>query len=154
MGQRGPARDPVALSVLKGGAQAERATTTARVADEPPVAPGYLSPEGLLVWERVMAGVLAARTIKSVDADVLGAYCEAVARHAEAARILRNAGPLVKGRRDGEFVKNPLHQIVRDNVLLMRALARELGLTPAARAGIEIPGDNRDGEGAERFLTG
>ena len=42
----------------------------------------------------------------------------------------------MRGARGGELVKNPLHQIVRDNALLVRALARELGLTPAARVGL------------------
>ena len=33
-------------------------------------------------------------------------------------------------------MKNPLHQIVRDDAELMRSLARELGLTPSARTGL------------------
>jgi phage terminase small subunit len=34
------------------------------------------------------------------------------------------------------LVKNPLHQIVRDNATLMLQLAGKLGLTPAARSGL------------------
>ena len=35
-----------------------------------------------------------------------------------------------------ELVRNPLHQIVRDNAVLLRGFARELGLTPSARSGV------------------
>jgi P27 family predicted phage terminase small subunit len=49
--------------------------------------------------------------------------------------MLQQSGPLVRGQR-GELVKNPLHQVVRDNVVLVRSLARELGLTPSARSGM------------------
>jgi phage terminase small subunit len=35
-------------------------------------------------------------------------------------------------------VKNPLHQITRDNREQIRLFARELGLSPAARAGMRI----------------
>ena len=35
-------------------------------------------------------------------------------------------------------LKRLLHQIVRDNAILLRAFARELGLTPSARTGLTI----------------
>jgi P27 family predicted phage terminase small subunit len=81
--------------------------------------------------------------ISAVDADVLRAYCEAVSRYIYAAMTLESAGPLVvargTGARRGELVKNPLHQVVRDEALLLRAFARELGLTPTARADLQSP---------------
>jgi P27 family predicted phage terminase small subunit len=49
--------------------------------------------------------------------------------------MLSKTGPLLKGR-DGNFVKNPLHQIVRDHADAVKKYARELGLTPAARVGL------------------
>ncbi len=36
------------------------------------------------------------------------------------------------------MVRNPLHQIVRDHRDAVRLFARELGLSPAARAGLRI----------------
>jgi P27 family predicted phage terminase small subunit len=65
-------------------------------------------------------------------------HCEAAVRYVQAARTLEASGPLVRGARSGELVKNPLHQIVRDNAILLRAFARELGLTPSARTGLTI----------------
>ena len=70
------------------------------------------------------------------DADVLRCYCEAVSRYAQAAELYARSSPLI--RRDGELAKNPLHQVVRDWGDQVRLLARELGLSPAARANLQL----------------
>ena len=41
-------------------------------------------------------------------------------------------------QRDGNLVKNPLHQVARDNADEVRQLARELGLSPSTRVGLRI----------------
>jgi P27 family predicted phage terminase small subunit len=89
-----------------------------------------------VVWTRVLATYGHTGVITAVDGDALRAYCEAVARYIYAARKLEETGPLVRGAHRAELVRNPLHQIVRDNADQMRAWARELGLTPAARPGL------------------
>jgi len=75
--------------------------------------------------------------ITRVDTDALRCYCEAVARYAEASRLLAQTGLLVRGQH-GELVKSPLHQILRDHRDAIRLFARELGLTPSARAGLKM----------------
>ncbi len=87
------------------------------------------------IWRRVLREYGGSGVITGADADALRVYCDAVARYEVAARTLDASGPLVRGQR-GELVKNPLHQIVRDNADLIRLYARELGLTPAARTGL------------------
>jgi P27 family predicted phage terminase small subunit len=69
------------------------------------------------------------------DADVLRCYCEAVARYAQAAAV-RPVG--ANHPADGNLVKNPLHQVARDNADEVRQFARELGLSPSARVGLRI----------------
>jgi phage terminase small subunit len=49
-------------------------------------------------------------------------------------------------------VKNPLHQIVRDNAILLRAFARELGLTPSARTGLTGTFGEADDDPLEAWL--
>jgi phage terminase small subunit len=39
------------------------------------------------------------------------------------------------------LVKNPLHQIVRDNAMLIRLFGRELGFLPSAREGLRVRDD-------------
>ena len=45
----------------------------------------------------------------------------------------------MRGARSGELVKNPLHQIVRDDAMLIRLFARDLGFVPSAREGLRGP---------------
>ena len=136
MGQRGPAPLPTRLKLLRGESRPSRVNY-----DEPiPTAmylnvPEDLSSEARQVWSAVVQAIHHTGVLTAADADTLRMYCEAVVRYRAAESMLTKTGPLIKGR-DGEFVKNPLHQIVRDNALLMRSLARELGLTPAARSGL------------------
>lgn len=102
-----------------------------------PIKPSDLDAEAEEVWDRVVTEYGHTGVITAADTDALRAYCEAVARYRQAAGLLRQSGPLIKSKRSGEFVKNPLHQITRDNADLMRQYARELGLTPSARTGLQ-----------------
>jgi P27 family predicted phage terminase small subunit len=104
--------------------------------------PDDLSPEARAVWDRVMRQVGHTGVIRGADSDVFAMYCEAVVRYRQAEGLLRQTGPLLVDRHHGGApVKSPLHQIVRDNAVLVRALAGELGLTPAARTGLRDAGD-------------
>ena len=88
------------------------------------------------VWRRVLAEMATTEVIRAADRDVLRCYCEAVSRYEVAMRMLLASSPLVRGR--GDLVKNPLHQIVRDERDAVRLFARELGLSPSARAGLRV----------------
>lgn len=141
MGERGPGKTPTKLKLLHG--ERRRSRLNAR---EPKVAgkavmPADMSEAAKVVWRRVMRAIGASGVITAADVDIARAYCEAVVRYHQAARTLEDTGPVVRGARKGDLVKNPLHQIVRDNVVIIRALARELGLTPSSRAGLTSPGE-------------
>ena len=87
-------------------------------------------------WRLVMREMTGTGIITGVDAFVLRCFCEAVSRYVEAQQLYAQASPLLKDR--GHLVKNPLHQIVRDSADQVRLLARELGLSPAARANLQL----------------
>lgn len=140
MGRRGPPSLPTKLKVLRG----ERRPSRLNRAEPKPRAHLPKMPRGMdagakVVWRRVLRDYGETGVLTAVDGDALRAYCEAVSRYETAAEMLATSGPLVRGARRGELVKNPLHQVVRDNADLMRQFARELGLTPAARTGIKVP---------------
>lgn len=88
------------------------------------------------VWHRVVREMGTSRIIRAADTDVLRCYCEAVSRYAAAQRLYIQSGPILKDR--GHLTKNPLHQVVRENADMVRLFARELGLTPSARAGLQL----------------
>ncbi len=58
--------------------------------------------------------------------------------------MLARSSPLVRGARGNDLVRNPLHQVVRDNADLVKLFARELGLSPAARTSLTVPGKGQD----------
>ena len=60
----------------------------------------------------------------------------------------------MRGARSGELVKNPLHQIVRDNADLIRAFARELGFTPSARSALTAIKEPDEGDALTRWMAG
>jgi P27 family predicted phage terminase small subunit len=97
--------------------------------------PEGMSPASKRVWRRIIRDYGHTGVVTAADSDVLRAYCDAVVRYVQADATLQASGPLVRGH-SRELVRNPLHQIVRDNAVLLRGFARELGLTPSARSGV------------------
>ena len=136
MGRRGPAPTPTALKLLRGE------TRPSRINRDEPRPVGELgpipdiSPEAQAVWRHVVGALGHTGVLRAADSDIVRIYCQTVARYDKASRLLDASGPLITGARGRELVKNPLHQIVRDDALLIRSLAGELGLTPAARVGL------------------
>ena len=55
-----------------------------------------MSPAAKAVWRRVLREFGQANVITAADADIFRAYCEAVARYAQAAGTLEQSGPLVR----------------------------------------------------------
>lgn len=142
MGARGPAPKPARLKILAGETRPSRVNYAEPIPGGGPLSPPLdLRDEARIVWERVVDALGPTGVLTAADKDILRLYCEAVVRYVEAETLLSRSQPLVQGR-DGSLVKNPLHQIVRDNADAVRKYARELGLTPAARAGLrgEIDG--------------
>ena len=139
MGRRGPPPEPVASKIARGitapsrGVNYEQPIPRQRA----PRAPTDMTDEAKAVWRHVLRE-MPPGVILAADEHALRCYCEAVARYVLAQRIYQASKPLVQSR--GGLVKNPLHQVVRDNSESVRMWARELGLTPAARAGMRVDG--------------
>ena len=104
--------------------------------------PKDISPQARGIWEEVIEAVAHTGMLTSADLHTLRLYCEAAIRYRQAEQMYLETGPLTRGQ-NGEVVKSPLHQIVRDNAVLMLQLASKLGLTPAARSGLkgEVDGE-------------
>jgi phage terminase small subunit len=52
------------------------------------------------------------------------------------------------------MVKNPLHQVVRDNALLVLRLAERLGFVPTARENLRAKTKQTDGDAFDRWAAG
>lgn len=147
MGRRGPAPAPAAVQLLKGETRPSRVNFLAPLpASQVPHLPRDMDDVAKQVWRRIVRNSPAG-LIRSVDADMLRAYCEAVSRYTQAAKLYAQSGPLIL--RDDGFVKTPLHQVVRDDADQIRLFARELGLSPSARAGLRVDPGMPMGGGSE-----
>ena len=139
MGRRGPAKTPTGVKLAQGETRPSQVNfmePTPRRSD--PVMPKDMDDAAQAVWRHVLAEMRSTELIRGADADVLRCYCEAVSQYQSAMRMLVSSSPLVRGARSGDLIKNPLHQIVRDARDAVRLFARELGLSPSARAGLNV----------------
>jgi P27 family predicted phage terminase small subunit len=139
MGRRGPAREPDAAKLRKGETRPSRLNGLEPLPrHRTPTMPKGMDDTARRVWRRVLRETRGAGIILAADTDVLRCYCEAVAAYERDVPLLMKAGPVITGSRGRELVRNPMHQIVRDDRDAIRLLARELGLSPAARAGLQL----------------
>lgn len=144
MGSRGPGKTPTTLKLIHGERRESRLN---RNAPKPranlPRLPSDMAPAAKVIWRRILRDFGHTGVLTAVDTDNFRSYCEAVVRYNQAATLLTEAGPLIRGR-DGNLVKNPAHQIARDNAVLMRALGRDLGFLPSARESLTMAGETGD----------
>ena len=144
MARRGPAPTPTKVKILRGETRPSRLNYREPLPpSDLPKMPADMDAEAKIVWRRVISSMGHTGVIRVPDSDILRCYCEAVSRYAQAARLHAGSGPLV--RRDGGLVKNPLHQVIRDDSDQIRLLARELGLSPSARVGLHVEPEHNFG---------
>ena len=138
MGRRGPAPMPSTLKRLHGETRPSRLNyrepLPRRTAPQPPA---ELYPAAKRIWRRTVRE-MPAGMITAVDADALACYCEAVVRYRQTTSLLARSAPLIRGTRAGDLIANPLDRVTRGWADQIRLFARELGLTPSARAGLRM----------------
>lgn len=153
MGRRGPRPTPTAIKKARGETRPSRvgkkeiAPKAAAHLD----APSDLSVDARPIWDAVVAAIGHTGVITAVDVEALRAYAESVATYRKASAILAESGLIIEGR-NGEPVRNPATIIAKQASEQMRAWARELGLTPAGRVGIEASASNNQHSGANAKL--
>jgi P27 family predicted phage terminase small subunit len=98
--------------------------------------PKDLDPVARAAWRHAVREMGTSGIITAADGHILRLYCEAWSRYRTAAELYAKSAPLLNDR--GHLTKNPLHQVVRDHADHVRLLARELGLSPAARASLQL----------------
>jgi P27 family predicted phage terminase small subunit len=103
-------------------------------------------------WRRVVPALVEMGVLARMDRSLLLRYCLAWADWCELTELLRTSGKLLRGQK-GNLVRNPLWMMKRDAEQIVTDLARQLGLTPAARlrAGVrhERPQDEDEARAAK-----
>ena len=137
MGRRGPTRAPDAAKLRKGETRPSRLNGLEPLPRHRlPTMPKGMDPVARAAWRHTVREMGSSGVITAADAHILRLYCEAWSRYRKAADMLADFPPLLNDR--GHLTKNPLHQVVRDDSDLMLRLTRELGLSPASRASLQL----------------
>jgi P27 family predicted phage terminase small subunit len=130
----GPKPKPTHLKVLVGNPGKRRLPS-----DEPkpapsrPRAPDGMSERAARVWRYIVPRLDELGLLTQVDRYMLRALCDAVAKYEAATEALDASGLLVKGRRSGEPVRNPLASIQHQAFGELVQVAAMFGLDPADR---------------------
>lgn len=147
MGKRGPKPRPTNLRILYGERKdrINKHEPALEAAAKPPRAPEHLGPIARREWNRVVKQLWEKGLLTHVDRHLLEAYASFYEDWRNAADLIKRA-LLMPGMRGGDIKKNPAWQIKRDAHERLLAAARELGMTPSARSGIEVPEHDDDAD--------
>lgn len=110
---------------------------------EPPL-PAALGPAAVAVWREVVPLLLAQKLLAPVDGGALGAYCTAVAGYLTCCEVLANLlaqglvidGGFYQASESGLWKEHPVVKAQREWLPLVDRFAKQLGLSPASRAGV------------------
>ncbi len=144
MRRRGPSKTPTGVKLAQGETRPSRVNFLEPAPRRAmPTMPKDMDDRAKAVWRHVVREMASTEIIFAADRDVLRCYCEAVSQYVTAREVL---GDNLLIRQHGAFTKNPLHQIVRDSRDAVRLFARELGLSPSARAGLNVQMSGNGGD--------
>ncbi len=90
--------------------------------------------------------------LRRLDAQIFEAWCDACHLRREAMRKL-SAGAMLVKTPNGAAVQNPYLGIVNRQAVIMKALAAEMGFTPAARTRISVGEDEGGDDPTDRFFA-
>ena len=130
---------PTALKLLRGNPGKRKPNP--REPKPPPVStldpPPWLHTEAQGEWRRLAPMLGRLGVLTESDVDALAAYCEAFITWKQATEQLRTKGLVVK-RKGAPPGLSPYLRIANAALAQMRALLVEFGMTPSARARVQV----------------
>lgn len=142
MAKRGRKSKPTAVKELAGNpGKRPLNKREPKVANEKPHMPrGVLWEDAKKFWRDNSDFLHGAGLLTKVDGAAFSLMAQSYAIAMAAAKQLEEEGLTVESSR-GDDKKNPVATIFSQNASLFRQWANEFGMTPSARAGIEMPDD-------------
>jgi P27 family predicted phage terminase small subunit len=116
-----------------------------------PTAPKYLCAAAKREWKRITPLLHAAGLISHLDQQALGAYCQSVARLAEANGAIATEGAIIITP-TGHRRPNPWIAIQNSCLRQVSSFRAEFGLRPSARTRLKVEQQPLD-DAFERFLA-
>jgi P27 family predicted phage terminase small subunit len=144
---------PTALKLLKGTPKARINQDEPQPDDGVPDCPTD-NKDVREVWDYTVVQLLKMRTITMADRDALHAYCELVVQHRNAAKLVERDGVIIQGAHG--VVRHPAVSVMKEAGTMLKAFARDFGLTPSARSAIRVSDQRvaKTESGPQRLLSG
>jgi len=145
----GPPRKPTKLRVLEGN-PSKRPLPRNEPDPDPamPECPDWLMDDAKEEWERVAPELNRLGLLTKVDRTALAGYCQSYAKWKQADEWIKENGTVyaIRGSDGGVKYLQQAPQVSIANQCLkqIRAFCAEFGLTPAARARMELPNERED----------
>lgn len=152
MGRRGPARMPTEVLKMVGSHRAKhRDAVEPKPPKETPDASVQMSEAEQLVFDRVCDHLRSMQLEASTDGDAVARYAKGLVRYNEVCAVTDKYGESYETPK-GDIRRRPESSIRNELENTLLKLEREFGLTPSARAGIEIPDRKSNDELERRFI--
>ena len=140
MGKRGPRRTPTDTLKLRGSPLADRRNDPEVKTGAPPC-PQWLSKEAKVVWKQIIPHLRTMGVLAKSDGNALARYCSLWFRWRRAEKFIEENGEVfITTTKAGEKypIQWPQVGIVNTLAVELRRLEQEFGLTPSARASIQV----------------
>lgn len=133
----GPPKKPAELKLLQGNPGERRLPKREIEIPEPNATPPLLTGRGREEWDRLAPLLKTLGLLKTIDREVLICYCQAVHDYDWAVRTLRKDGKIVRAG-NGTKIPHPALAIQKRAASEILKFSVQFGMTPAARAGIDL----------------
>ncbi|MDH6370562.1 P27 family predicted phage terminase small subunit [Paenibacillus sp. PastF-3] len=113
--------------------------------------PGWLNDEARKVWRKTVKDMAEFEVLDKVDEDVLGAYCDAVAKYQDANRLIDIEG-YTEINAQGNMVVSAYVKMAQSYSRIILSYSNKLGLNAEARARLaKKTADQEEDENAGLF---
>lgn len=149
----GPPKKPVELKLLQGNPGEHRLPKREVELPDAGSVPPLLAGRGREEWDRIAPLLKTLGLLKTIDRESLICLCQAIHDHDWAVRTLRKEGRIMRAG-NGRRAVHPAHLIQRQAAATIHRFSVEFGMTPAARAGIDLEkGKGDPGDPKSRFFN-
>jgi P27 family predicted phage terminase small subunit len=140
MGQRGPKKTPAAVKRARGTFRADR-DAGLELPPGAPVKPPWLDERAGDEWDRRVPQLVQAGLLSPADQVPFGLFCQAFSQMVRCLELIQSVGYTTETV-TGAVIQHPAVSILHKARSDLIKLAREFGMTPAARSGMKFGGQS------------
>lgn len=149
----GPPKKPAELQLLQGNPGQHKLPARNIEIPEASAVPPLLAGKGRAEWDRIYPILKQLGLLTTIDREVLVCYCQAVHDYDWAVKQLRKEGRIVRAANKTK-IPHPALVIQKRAAAEILKFSAQFGMTPAARAGIDIgKGKGDPGDPKSKFFN-